>query len=352
MSFGRWNDDPLEFLVRCRFPLEKVYAAAIPTLGNLSKFSRNEAYLKEAADYRAELKQLPRTELLERAKEAAKTEADKALAKAAAEEAGRFFNQPSASADLQHWTRMSLWTLDEAVALSLGKDPRRVNWDNVRSLVQISAFAAEFQSRREIILRAKQAGQLWEQTIPGVFVAWAERMRVELPLPLTEGIRSLGVQVADWKSAYDVQKRLADEARAELAAEREATIQRASEHVADIEKMGSGYRELIDRHEAKIKALEQAAQQAISIASMTQNGAAAATDKPLGVRERESLLKLVIGMAVAGYGYDPKASRSDRVSEIASDLEKAGVALDVDTVRKYLREARELMPPAETEQKG
>lgn len=72
------------------------------------------------------------------------------------------------------------------------------------------------------------------------------------------------------------------------------------------------------------------------------------SDEGLGSRERESLLKLVIGMAVKGYGYDPKASRSDKVSEIAGDLTKLGIPLTDDTVRKYLREARDLLPP-ETE---
>lgn len=71
----------------------------------------------------------------------------------------------------------------------------------------------------------------------------------------------------------------------------------------------------------------------------------------LGTRERESLLKLVIGMAVKAYCYDPKATRSDSIKEIADDLTTAGVPLDVDTVRKYVTEARELLPPPETEKK-
>ncbi len=45
------------------------------------------------------------------------------------------------------------------------------------------------------------------------------------------------------------------------------------------------------------------------------------------------------------YKYDPRASRNEAVAEIASDLAKLGVALDVDTVRKRLREGAELLPP-------
>jgi hypothetical protein len=68
-------------------------------------------------------------------------------------------------------------------------------------------------------------------------------------------------------------------------------------------------------------------------------------EKPLGAKERESLLKIVIGIAVDSYKYDPKLSRSAVPQEIADDLAKCGVVLDVDTVRKWLREAAELLPP-------
>jgi len=72
-------------------------------------------------------------------------------------------------------------------------------------------------------------------------------------------------------------------------------------------------------------------------------------EKPLNARERDSLLSMIAGMAVVGYGYDPNAPRSKQPSEIASDLANAGVPLDVDTVRKWLSEAAGLLPPRETE---
>jgi hypothetical protein len=65
----------------------------------------------------------------------------------------------------------------------------------------------------------------------------------------------------------------------------------------------------------------------------------------LGSRERATLLKLVIGMAVEGYDYVPGAARNDAVAEIAADLEKVGVAVSADTVRDYLKEAVELVLP-------
>jgi hypothetical protein len=53
---------------------------------------------------------------------------------------------------------------------------------------------------------------------------------------------------------------------------------------------------------------------------------------------------MIIGMARGGYAYDPKLNRSAVPQEIANALAKHGVALDVDTVRKWLREAAEFLP--------
>lgn len=72
----------------------------------------------------------------------------------------------------------------------------------------------------------------------------------------------------------------------------------------------------------------------------------AADDRQMGTRERDTLLKLVVGMAVEAYRYDPNAARSAIPAEIASDLAKHGVAVTDDTVRKYLKEAAATVLPA------
>lgn len=64
-------------------------------------------------------------------------------------------------------------------------------------------------------------------------------------------------------------------------------------------------------------------------------------------REQTSLLKLVMGMAIAGYRYDPRATRSTVTKEIAGDLVRVGVQLDEDTVLKWLRRGIVLLPPQE-----
>jgi hypothetical protein len=67
--------------------------------------------------------------------------------------------------------------------------------------------------------------------------------------------------------------------------------------------------------------------------------------KPLKTRERESFLKLIVGMAVEQYGYDPKSKRNEATAHIRSDLENCGISMDDETILKKLREASELLPP-------
>ncbi len=68
------------------------------------------------------------------------------------------------------------------------------------------------------------------------------------------------------------------------------------------------------------------------------------TVKSLSTRTRETTLKIIIGMAIKGYAYNPKAAKNAAVSEIASDLERLGIAVGDDTIRKWLNEAREFLP--------
>jgi len=58
----------------------------------------------------------------------------------------------------------------------------------------------------------------------------------------------------------------------------------------------------------------------------------------------ECLLKMVIGMAINGYGYDIKAKKSPIPSEISSDLLEKGISLTPKTIKKYLNEAERMIP--------
>ena len=68
------------------------------------------------------------------------------------------------------------------------------------------------------------------------------------------------------------------------------------------------------------------------------------TDKPLTTRERDTLLKIIIGMAVTGYKYDPIAAKSPTPAEVSDDLSKLGIDVSDETIRKHLKKAAELLP--------
>ncbi|MDD1622642.1 MAG: hypothetical protein LUQ11_14290, partial [Methylococcaceae bacterium] len=65
--------------------------------------------------------------------------------------------------------------------------------------------------------------------------------------------------------------------------------------------------------------------------------------------ERQTLLKLVLGMAIDAYSYNPDANKNKATGEnngsIKAALDRLGISVDADTIRKYLNEAKGLLPP-------
>lgn len=280
----------IRFLVEQKFP--DPYGARLRR--------RRLTQLRSSADIQAEryfeaLNHLSDSELdkhYENALSAIRAEADR-------EEAARAFNQPHARADVSRWAQMPYWTLDEAVALSLGRDPRFANWETVQQLVASSRFAFRFAAQREIVNRAKTMGQLREKTTPALFLAWAERMQFPMPDELVDAVKSVGTPAPDWKSLFE---------------QSQLQVQALTSRLQELEREKPP-----------------------------------AETAPLDPRERQSLLKLVIAMAVKGYTYDPSAKRSDVISEIESDVNFVGLSISKDTIRKHLDQGGKLLPGDETE---
>ena len=62
--------------------------------------------------------------------------------------------------------------------------------------------------------------------------------------------------------------------------------------------------------------------------------------------EKNTMLKLILGMAMAAYQYNPLSTRNSATGNnkgsIKHELEKIGLKIDEDTIRKYLEEAKEI----------
>jgi hypothetical protein len=83
----------------------------------------------------------------------------------------------------------------------------------------------------------------------------------------------------------------------------------------------------------------------LKLMEQTRREKTEAKSAPLKTLERSTLLKMIIGMAVGGYGYQPNAARSNVPADIAGDLAKNGIELTDDTVRKWLNKAAsEVLP--------
>lgn len=353
-----WETDPVEYLVQWKFP--KLVAFGYTAAWDRSPISTEELdELKNKADaYRQELEGMDETNLKSLVARARKDETRRYNEYRETQERNQFFNQPKANADFPHWASASFWTLDETAALSLGKDPRVVTWKAVSPHVNISPFAKAFEARRDLVYRAGVMGQLAQQTAPSVVLAWAERMHMSMPAELVEAVKALGTQIADWKTLHDGATAQVDSLKTQLSeahAAHMATLKEHSEYIsktrADQNVLADGYKGIISARDERISILERHAEMLSGrVAELEAPPPKPASETTMRSRERESLLKLVIGMAIKGYSYDPTAGRSPTAKEIAGDLALVGLPLDEDTVRKYLSEARQLLPGDKPEQ--
>lgn len=64
-------------------------------------------------------------------------------------------------------------------------------------------------------------------------------------------------------------------------------------------------------------------------------------------KANDSLMKMVIAMAMKGYSYNQKDKKSGVPGEIVDDAAALGLAIDADTVRKWLKESAQLLPQEE-----
>lgn len=223
------------------------------------------------------------------------------------EEANHPFNQPTALATEAvnaFYSKAAFWTLDEGVALLLERTPKRLNTENLadRDFAK-SKIGDLFLETRELIMRARVSHHLSNQNSPAKFLDWAVRTRIPVPAPLLAAVQEQTQHEEDHKARQDQQADQTEFLRQE------------------VERLTS----LLAQQDAK-----------------TQDGA-------LGTLERSSLLKLILGMAIANYKHDPRALRTTTASAMLQDFDTVGIAISDDTIRKYLHEAAEYAPPPKTE---
>ncbi len=204
------------------------------------------------------------------------------------------FEPGVATADFNRWGKRPSWSSEEAVALTLGKDPDLVNWERVQNYVGYHAFADEYAELRERIGRAEAVGELAFPIKPEQFVMWLERDGIRCPEELGVALTALSGHAG---SKEDPNGNLAAQ-RSRLQDENDTLRQRISELELQLQENPPGW-----------------------------------------MNTRTSLLRLVIAMAIKGYAWDPKKARTTTVREIKSDLNELGLDLDEGTILGCLRTA-------------
>lgn len=99
----------------------------------------------------------------------------------------------AARADFVYWGNMPLWSLDEGIALLLGKDPERVHWSLIRQYVNAentTHLCLEYAKLRQLVLRALQAGEINRSNTPIVFLEWARTRDLKVPPELAKIVQN------------------------------------------------------------------------------------------------------------------------------------------------------------------
>lgn len=120
-----------------------------------------------------------------------------------------FFNGSHANADFAFYCKKKSWSPEEAIALSLGKDPGEVCWNKIHPY-RYSLFGQEYGKRLELLMdnvnNAKFNSIYSTLSIhPVKFVEWAKTKDIKLPPELIKLVKKFnGVQDIDWKAKYNI----------------------------------------------------------------------------------------------------------------------------------------------------
>lgn len=202
------------------------------------------------------------------------------------EENERFYNQKNANADFVHWSKAAHWTIDEAIALSLGKDPSVVTFKEIDNLKGKTAFAKAFALRRDLALRAAQSRQINEMNTPQLFINWFNGIAIDIPKNLQDEVSKLTESNINWREEYL--------------------------------KLKNDYDQLAARFSTQ--------------------------QKPESTRKANNILEAFTAIAIDAYGYDPRAEKSSAPQDISDALDKIGAKGSPKTIRAWLREGAELLP--------
>jgi hypothetical protein len=189
----------------------------------------------------------------------------------------------------EKWVRKLFWTAEQATALSFGRSPDEVPWDDQHWGVKVmdgsSEFASYFCMLRDEILEAQGKGLL-PSSIPALmYIEWTEKYDIPFPPNLAGSVIAYHKMITD---------------DAERFVRLEELVQQQSEEL----------RQLREHEKAE------------------------AEPHP---RLRNNLLKVIVGVAKDKYQY-PRSGTAKRISDA---LLRQEISLSEETILGYLKQAED-----------
>lgn len=259
----------ISFLVSRKFGSTAILAPAIASFEKTQN-SENSKKVAQIEDYKRTLRNPQSNELLSLYNE-----------ELVRQEKESFYNQCYANADFMHWAKAAHWTLDEAIALSFGKEPEIVTWKEIEKLKGQTNFAKTFAKRRDLAVRAKFSDEI----TPIEFIKWSKKLDIELHVDLVSKVEKISGAAINWHEQY-----------LELKNEYDALVAKSTN-----------------------------------------------LQKPESTRKSENLLQTLTALAMVKYNYIPIAEKSTVPQELSDLLAKKGVLITPQTIRGWLKEGTSLL---------
>lgn len=288
-------------LTKRLFPAKATVLARAELLTSDNR-SQAIAYLQECKAFETELSVLSEATLIALFEDEMESDRQRQAEKAQDEEKTRFFHDRSARADYQNWIHRKTWTVDEATALLLGKNPEMVDWRSMNPLVYKSSFAKRYEMLRKHLKAAREAARIQPPDTPAGFIRHAKAIGFVLP--------------ADLQSLLVARQASPDEAGAA-----------SGEKDGSRDNGATTFRQLIEQNR---KGAPMDAEAAPSVAESTIAAMR---------QEREVLLKILGAIAMSRYGFDPDSDDTSITRSIVADLRKAGFPVNVASAHKLIGEA-------------
>ena len=205
--------------------------------------------------------------------------------------------EPLSAAEFTYFARARFWSNDEATCLALGVDPRckepaqrafkLATGDKKRQLLR---FIYDHARLKALLDRHFLQHDERNRT-PRFWIDWLSQMKLPCPDVLVAAVAEYGGPAIDWKQ------------RAERAV---ADLEAANQRIGELEKA------IVD-----------------------------------GTLKRETMLRVIVGIALEQYHYEPTKGRNTAAKQISEDLALHGISVTDDTIRKFLNEGAELLPPVD-----